>query len=289
MSTQRGNGFGLYIVYLFFRFFGYWGLRIVLWFVVLYFALTTPTLKRHLRKYYLLNTEKFNFFLYYRHLYTFALVFSDSFLSKRFLSRYHFQMHNSEIVHLEKGALFLFSHIGDWSMCGLVPTQKDVPINVVMHEATKESIQEFAKSIEDTTLPSMKIIDLSEGAISVAVRIAKAFQNNEIVAMMADRLVRADGGVAVEFLGKSILINKNPFEVAYNRNVPMIALFSLRESDYRYNIYYYTIPPFDLTLPKEEAISKTAQEYATLLETIVRQYPDQWFNHYDFFASQGDL
>lgn len=286
MSTQRGNGFGLYIVYLFFRIFGYVGLRIVLGFVVLYFVLTTPTLKKALRRYYLLSTGKFNFAIYYRHLYTFALVFSDRFLSKRFLSRYHIQTHNAHVVNLENGSLFLFSHIGDWSMCGLVPTQKNVPINIVMHEVIKESIQEFAKSIEDESLPSMKVIDLSEGAIQVAVKIAKAFQNREIVAMMADRIVHQEGGVSVDFLGQTVRINKNPFEVAFNRNVPMIALFSLREDDYRYNSYYHALSPFDKTLSKEEAISRKAQEYATLLEFYVRHYPDQWFNHYDFFGDE---
>lgn len=287
MSTQRGNGFGLYIVYLFFRFFGYWGLHIVLGFVVFYFTLTTPTLKRYLREYYLLNTGKFNFFLYYRHLYSFALVFSDRFLSKRFLSRYRIQTHNAEVVHLEKGSLFLFSHVGDWSMCALAPTQKDVPINVVMQEVTKESIQSFEKSLKKDNLPSMKIIDLSEGALSVAIHVAKAFQNNEIVAMMADRIVTKEGGVRVNFLGKTILINKNPFEVAYNRSVPLVALFSFRASDYCYHTYYHQLSAFDTSLPKEESIAKIAQEYTDLLATTLHKHPDQWFNHYDFFGSES--
>lgn len=285
MSTQRGSGAGLYIVYLFFRFFGYVGLRFVLWFVVLYFFLTTPALKKQLRDYYHRCIGNFNSRLYYRHLYTFALVFSDRFLSKRFLSRYHIDNHNADVVKLDKGALFLFSHIGDWSMVGLIPTKKNVPINIVMHEAIKESIQEFSKSIEDTNVPKMNVIDLSEGAISVAIRVAKAFQNNEIVAMMADRLIHNEAGVNVNFLGTTIRINQNPFEVAYNRHVPMIALFCLRTSDYHYNSYYHRLSDFDPSLPKEEAISRVAQEYAALLESTVRTYPDQWFNHYDFFAS----
>ncbi len=284
---QRGSGFGLYIVYLFFRFFGYPGLRVVLWFVVLYFALTTPSLKRHLKHYYLACTGKFGFGTYYRHLYTFALVFSDRFLSKRFLHRYRVQTHNAEVVNLERGSLFLFSHVGDWTMCGLVPTQKNVPINVVMKEAIKESIQEFAKTIEDPTVPTMNVIDLNEGSISVAVRIAKAFQNHEIVAMMADRVLSREGGVRVSLLGREVMINKNPFEVAYNRDVPMIALFSLREGAYRYNSYYHLLPPFERTLPKEEAISIMANRYARLLEETLRSHPDQWFNHYDFFGDDA--
>jgi predicted LPLAT superfamily acyltransferase len=286
MSTQRGNGFGLYIVYLFFRLFGYAGLRFILWFVVLYFALTTPTLKRHLREFYLLCTGKFNFFIYYRHLFSFALIFADRFLSKKFSSRYHVRPFKEKEYPIDanKGVLLLFSHTGDWSICRNFPLFKNTPINIVMQEAVKESIQDFGKSLENENLNAMKVIDLSEGPIAVAIRVAKAFQNGEIVAMMADRFLSKESSIFVTFLGHQIRINKNPFEVAYNRKAPLIALLSFRESDYRYDAHYHWLTPYDYALPKEEAISKAAQEYADILVEGVKKHPDQWFNHYDFFA-----
>lgn len=285
MVKQRGSGKGLYIVYLFFRLFGYSGLRFVLFFVVLYFSLTTPALKRSLREYYMLCTGKFNFRIYYHHLFTFALVFADRFLSKKFTERYsiHAQNQRPYLSKINKGVLFLFSHVGDWSTCGLLPSEKNRPINIVMHEVIKESIQGFGKFIEGKPQNTIRVIDLSEGPIAVAVRIAKAFQNGEIVAMMADRFLTREQSIPVTFLGKRVIINKNPFEVAYNRDVPVIALLSLRDKDYHYNANYYWLTPYDRTIPKEEAIAAAAQEYATILEKVVQEHPDQWFNHYDFF------
>lgn len=286
MIKQRGNGAGLFIVYLFFRLFGYTGLRFILFFVVIYFSLTTPSLKRHLREYYLLCTGKFNYIIYYRHLFMFALVFADRFLSKKFSHHYHVTAQNNKpyLSDATQGVLFLFSHVGDWSTCGLLPSERNIPINIVMHEAIKKSIQGFEKFLEEESANTMKVIDLSEGPIAVAVRVAKAFQNGEIVAMMADRFLTKESSISVTFLGKTILMNKNPFEVAYNRKVPLIALLSLRKSDYHYNAYYYWLTPYDRTLPKDEAIAIAAQEYADILEKVVREHPDQWFNHYDFFA-----
>lgn len=285
MIKQRGSGVGLFIVYLFFRLFGYSGLRFILFFVVGYFSFTTPALKRSLREYYLLCTGNFNYKTYYHHLYTFALVFADRFLSKKFPESYHISAKNEKpYLSNEKGVLFLFSHVGDWTTCGLLPSQRNIPINIVMQEAVKESIQSFEKSIEGDSANKMNIIDLSEGAIAVAVSVAKAFQNGEIVAMMADRFLSKESSVPVTFFGRQILINKNPFEVAYNRKVPLIALFSLREADYCYNVYYYWLTPYDYILSKENMIGKAAQEYASILEKVVREHPDQWFNHYDFFA-----
>ncbi|MGZ8546597.1 MAG: LpxL/LpxP family acyltransferase [Sulfuricurvum sp.] len=285
MIKQRGSGAGLYIVYLFFRFFGYLGLRFILFFVVFYFSLTTPTIKRALREYYLLCTGKFNFRIYYRHLFSYALVFSDRFLSKKFLSRYHVNVHNerSFFAGLEKGGLLLFSHVGDWSICERVLSKKNITVNIVMQEVIKESIQGFGKFIQDQQNDTLKIIDLCEGSIPVAIRIANAFQKGEIVAMMADRFLTQQGGVPVTFLGRRVIINKNPFEVGYNRNVPLILLLSFRECDYHYKVSYYELTPYDRTLPKEESIAKAACEYAQILEKALKEHPDQWFNLYDFF------
>ncbi len=285
MIKQRGSGAGLYIVYLFFRFLGYPGLRFILFFVVLYFSMTTPAIKRGIREYYLLCTGEFNFRIYYRHLFSYALVFADRFLSKRFLSRYHINVQNeiSFLSGLEKGGLFLFSHVGDWSICERFLSEKNITVNIVMQEVIKESIQGFGKFIEDKQHSTIKIIDLSEGSIPVAIRIANAFQKGEIVAMMADRFLTHQGGVPVTFFGKQVVINKNPFEVGYNRNVPLIVLLSFRECDYHYNLSYYGLTPYDRTLPKEESIAKAAQEYAQILEKALKEHPDQWFNLYDFF------
>lgn len=262
-------------------------MRFLLFFVVFYYTLTTPKIKRYLREYYLLVTGKFNFFIYYKHMYTFALVFADRILSKRFLSKYKLQTFQADVIDVERGSIFLFSHIGDWSMCGLVPTRKKVQINVVMHEAIKKSIKKFSQTIQEEIVSNINVIDLAEGSMSVALKVANALKNREIVGMMVDRYLSKEGAQEVKFFGKNVWINRNPFEVAYNRDVPIVALFSLRKADYIYNSYYYNLPAFDRSLPKKESIAKIAQAYMHLLEETLKKHPEQWFNHYDFFETQS--
>ncbi len=286
-TTQRGSGLGIKIVYLFFRLFGYKGLHFILFFVVLYYTLTTPTLKKYLKEYYMLCVGRFNYLIYYKHIYTFALIFADRIFSKKFTDRYKVivQKDRNYIHTKDSGVMFLLSHVGDWSVSEMMPTQNNKTINIVMKEEIKESIKSFEEKISsDDSKSKLHIIDISDGTIAVATQLAKAFLNNEVVAMMADRYLSKESSVSVRFLGRTIRINKNPFDVAYNRKVPMVAFFAMREGDYLYSPFYFEMTEFDMSISKEESIQLKAQEYTLLLEGMVRKYPSQWLNHYDFFA-----
>lgn len=287
MVKQRGSALGLLILYTFFKIFGYPGLRLILLFVVFYFTLTSPEVKHSLRKYYLLSTGKFNFLVYYRHLFHYALVLSDRFLTARFPERYHVDVPDIEtyLKLKSQGVIFLFSHAGDWTTCALIPDDKVDTIHIVKHETMEESIQEFEHEMQQKSGNHLKVIDLSEGPHAVAIKIATALGKKENVAMMADRVVNPKKSSPVTLFGQNVHINKNPFEIAYNRDLPLIAIFSFRQQDYRYRLHVHEISRFDRTLPKETAIADAAQEYATLLENLLREHPKEWFNHYDFFAS----
>jgi predicted LPLAT superfamily acyltransferase len=74
------------------------------------------------------------------------------------------------------------------------------------------------------------------------------------------------------------------FVLALQFHVPVIALFVLKMPAMRYRIHVIRIP-----VPQEggkrEQIRRMACSYAEILERIVRQYPEQWFNFYDFWRA----
>jgi len=287
MIKQRGNALGLWILYTFFKIFGYPGLRFLLIFVVLYFSLTSPDVKNALKKYYLLVNGKFNFFIYYRHLFHYALVHSDRFLTARFPERFTVEVPDigTYLKLKSEGVIFLFSHAGDWTTCALIPGNEVAPIHIVKQETIEESIRRFEDEMRQQSQKELRVIDLSEGPHAVAVKIAAALGKKENVAMMTDRVINPKKSARVTLFGQKVFINKNPFEIAYNRDLPLIAIFSFRKKDYHYRLHVLKITPFDRNLSKEEAIALAAQEYATLLENLLHEHPEEWFNHYDFFAT----
>jgi predicted LPLAT superfamily acyltransferase len=56
----------------------------------------------------------------------------------------------------------------------------------------------------------------------------------------------------------------------------------MKEGLRNYRIYLRELH-HDKSLSKREQMSQLAQRYAEQLEAIVRRYPTQWFNYFDFW------
>ena len=63
----------------------------------------------------------------------------------------------------------------------------------------------------------------------------------------------------------------------------MCSIFVMKESAKRYRIFLERIDTGDESLPKRQRMEQAARSFASQLECIVRRYPTQWFNYYDFW------
>lgn len=281
MVKQRGSALGIKIVYLVYKVFGFWVMKLLLRFVAFYFALTTPKIKKDLSKIYTLCGKKYGFWEHFEHIYSFALVFTDRFLSKIDSINYSFELQN-EAIYTEnsKHPMMMFTaHLGDWHVCTRALPKTGQKMNVVMKEAVKKDVREFQNKI--TNKEEYNTIDISEGFFSYGVKIANALKNNEAVSIMVDRFNGA--GKEVVFFGKKLLFHDTPFSLAYSQQAKMVAIFSFRVADFKYKIIFEEIH-FDTSISKEESIRQAMQEYAFLLERYTKEYTSQWFNHYDIFG-----
>jgi len=112
----------------------------------------------------------------------------------------------------------------------------------------------------------------------------EALANGEIVSIPADRLFGSPRYVECDLLGSKARFPLGPYALALQREVPTLALFVMKESAYRYKIYIRRIEadPIPYKNRKEQA-ANLAQHFAYELETILRKYPEQWFNYYEFW------
>ena len=111
-----------------------------------------------------------------------------------------------------------------------------------------------------------------------------ALDKGEIVNMPCDRLFGSNKFFKCDFLGKEASFPMGAFIISALKNVDILAVFVMKVSDYQYNIFLKPIITDDV--PDELAKSKAerlAALYVNHLETIVKKYPEQWFNYFDFW------
>ena len=70
--------------------------------------------------------------------------------------------------------------------------------------------------------------------------------------------------------------------LAVGRDVAATAFFVMKTSVKKYDIFVVRID-VDKQQPKREQIRQMAQQFASELERMVRKYPTQWFNYYEFW------
>lgn len=282
-TKQRGSGWSIALVYNLYKIFGYRFIYILMYPVTFFYFLFAFNVKESLKIYYMNIQKEFNLFVYFEHLRIFANCMVDRFISKLTDEEYRVEFAPNKDPQdiLNKGCILLQSHFGGWAASANIGSNKiSNKINIVMQEVLIESIKSIEQSKEYKE--NINIIDLSLGGITVSVEIANALSNNEIVAIMGDRASNEKGEIELEFFGKTAKFNKNPFQIAYKTDKPIVVYFIIFMGMKKYKVEYIQID-MDKNLQEDEAIKTAMQQYITKYEEVIQNYPNQWFNFYNFW------
>ena len=84
------------------------------------------------------------------------------------------------------------------------------------------------------------------------------------------------------FFGEKARFPIGAFALAAQKNISVLAVFVMKEGMKKYHAYVREIQ-CDRQAKVREQINQLAQAFADNLEDIVRKYPTQWFNYFDFW------
>lgn len=288
-TQQRGSTWSIKLVYALYNIFGYKFIYYLLYPLTFFYFLVARNVKEALVIYYKHLNMEFNNKVYFEHLRIFAICSVDRFISKVDPESYIFKYDNIEIPTkiLESGTILVYSHFGGWAASTSGAHVKN-KINIVMQEAMLNGIKKIEDSIDvklNDKKSNLNIIDLNQGGISASVQIANALMNEEIVAIMADRASNEKAELEASFLNEQANFNKNPFQIAYKVDRPILAYFIILIGMKKYKVEYLRID-MDKSKEEDEAIEEALNKYIKKLEEIVKQYPNQWFNFYDFWEKK---
>ena len=280
-TKQRGSGWSIALVFNLYKLFGYKFIYYLMYPVTFFYFIFASNVKTSLKIYYKNIGQEFNNKIYFEHLRVFAICMVDRFITKADAKSYSFEYDNIEIPTkiLNDGTILLYSHFGGWAASSNSSHVKN-KVNIVMQEVLLDEIKEIEDSLE--AKENINVIDLNQGMISVSVQIANALMDNEIVAIMADRASNEKGVIETEFFKKKAKFNKNPFQIAYKMDKPILVYFIILQDIQKYKVEYLVIN-LDKTKNEEEAIEIALDQYVKKYEEVIVNHPNQWFNFYNFW------
>lgn len=181
-----------------------------------------------------------------------------------------------DIREAGRGGILLSAHLGNWETAGNLLQGRITPtINIVMLDAEVENIKKYMEL--STGGSRFKVIAIKDD-LSHVISIRHALLNNEFVAIHADRYLEGSRFIELEFLGQKAKFPYGPFIIASKFNAPVTFVFAAKDGDYSYHLSA-TLPIWEKQKPEE-----IARLYVLELEKKVRQYPEQWFNYFNYFS-----
>lgn len=184
-----------------------------------------------------------------------------------------------KIAALQKGGILLSAHIGNWDVAGHLFKRLETRINIVLYDGEHEQIKKYLEGV--TGKRNVNIIVIKND-LSHIYAISDAFTKNELVCMHADRFLEGNKTLTTNFLGSPAKFPMGPFLLASTFKVPVSFVFAVKESKLHYHFFASKIKDYS-TFAKNEVIKEMLNDYAEEMENKVKQYPEQWFNYYNFW------
>lgn len=85
------------------------------------------------------------------------------------------------------------------------------------------------------------------------------------------------------FLGASARFPLGVFSLAATFKVPVSIVFAFKETATHYHFFGSPLIVPDNNMDRKQAVDNLIDNFVLALQEKVRQYPEQWFNYYNFW------
>jgi len=221
----------------------------------------------------------------FRNYYRFGQVIIDKVVVLAgFNHKLSFNLEGKEyLLQMQNGGILISAHIGNWEIGGQALDFLQKKINLLVFDSEKQAIKQYMSEV--LTARNVSFISIGDD-FSHLVGIKQALANKEIIAIHGDRFISGNRTIKINFLGEPACFPLGPWLIASKYNVPVSYVFAVKESAKQYRFYatpLKMIPSVKNPAQREEIIVDSMKEYVRELENIVRKYPLQWYNYYNFW------
>jgi KDO2-lipid IV(A) lauroyltransferase len=200
--------------------------------------------------------------------------------AKRLLGEWSGWEHIQAARAAGRGVILVTGHLGHWELGGLLLAQRGVPLTIVTLEEPSTGLTRWRD--EARRRAGIKTVAVGPGREFAFVEMIKVLERGECVAMLVDRPYMGSGS-PVTFFGQPVQFSSAPALLRQHTGAAVVPAFVVR---HRYGRYLsFAEPPVEMTSEpdKRTALIINTQRIATVFESVIRRYPDQWFNYVPAF------
>lgn len=190
------------------------------------------------------------------------------------------QEYYHELASREESFIQLSSHIGNYEIAGYTLTEETKTLNALVFFGEKASVMmNRAKLFAGRNVKMIGIRPDMEHLFEID----DALRKGEIVSMPADRLFGSQKKLQIPFLGGVADFPYGPFSIATMRGLNVLAMHVVKEMPKVYKIYVTPLQ-YNKEASRKEQIQELSQKYVAEVERIVKLYPTQWYNYFEFWG-----
>lgn len=201
--------------------------------------------------------------------------------------RYNFDIDEKEFElwnNLEKssdGFVQVSGHVGNYEIAGYLLNVEHKKLNALVFSGETQTVM---NNRTKKFVPNNIVMVPVSNDMSHVFTLSNALSNGDIASMPGDRIFGSKKFVEADFFGRKARFPMGPFQLAVLHEKPIVTVFVLKKD---YKTYKIFINELDANLisemKKSEKINSLVNQYVSILENVVREYPTQWFNYFDFW------
>ncbi|MCC7201575.1 MAG: lysophospholipid acyltransferase family protein [Nitrospirae bacterium] len=170
-----------------------------------------------------------------------------------------------------RGIIYLSGHFGNWELLGLVVSANGCPFNAIARPIDNHRIGRIINSLRGVLganiFPKKAVLKDT----------LKCLKRGECVAILLDQNSSGEEGVFVTYFDQPAATNRGLALIAMKSGASVLPVFIIREQTYKHRVIYLPEVEIKRSDDLEGDVVRYTQEFTDVIESVVREYPEQWF------------
>jgi len=176
-----------------------------------------------------------------------------------------------KLLEKKKGGLLLIGHFGNWELMGFMSKVIGNPILVIAKPIKDPRIDRWVTGIRQAA--GLEFLP-PKGATR---KVIQALSQNRVVGILIDQRAKRSRGIWADFFGKKAPTAPGLAALAIKSGAPVIPVFMIRNGFKKHLLLIKEPMKLVQTGDMKKDVATNTQLFTHTLESMIRQYPDQWF------------